>query len=356
MKTTNLSYDYLIVGGGIAGCLMAYKLRKLGFTVIVIAKDHIGSASTVSSGLINPITGLRFVKTWNYELLVSVLLKFYKELEAHFGFQFIYHHDMIVCFDSVAEENNWQLRMADQNYQPYCKLMDFNHYSIYNLNANQQYGLIENIIRIDIPLICSVIQKELNNEQVWRDEAFDHSKLEFFGDKIKYNNLIEAKQIIFCEGHKVNNNPLFDWLPIVKLKGERLRINCETKYETILHSKYTIIPNNNELWIGSNYSLTDQSYQITSEEAENQMNFTTEWIDLKKNLIEHSFGFRPASRDRRPVLGRHPNHANVLLINGLGTKGASLAPYCVELLIQHLLEGVEIAKDLNTKRFVKNMT
>ncbi|MBK6730532.1 MAG: FAD-binding oxidoreductase [Bacteroidetes bacterium] len=46
-------------------------------------------------------------------------------------------------------------------------------------------------------------------------------------------------------------------------------------------------------------------------------------------------------KNRTPVIGRHPEHNNVFLLNGLGTKGFSLAPYYAPLLIAHILnDGV----------------
>ena len=55
--------DFLIVGQGIVGTMLAFFLLKKNQRVLVIDKKIPGSASQHSSGIINPITGRRFAKT-----------------------------------------------------------------------------------------------------------------------------------------------------------------------------------------------------------------------------------------------------------------------------------------------------
>ena len=52
---------YIIVGQGVAGTLLAYFLLKAGQNVIAIDNYHKGAASNVAAGIINPITGRRYV-------------------------------------------------------------------------------------------------------------------------------------------------------------------------------------------------------------------------------------------------------------------------------------------------------
>jgi glycine/D-amino acid oxidase-like deaminating enzyme len=34
-----------------------------------------------------------------------------------------------------------------------------------------------------------------------------------------------------------------------------------------------------------------------------------------------NFGFSPTVKDRRPIIGRHPEHHNLYVFNGLGARG-----------------------------------
>jgi len=54
-------------------------------------------------------------------------------------------------------------------------------------------------------------------------------------------------------------------------------------------------------------------------------------------VVEHRAAVRPASYDRKPLVGRHPIFENVYCLNGLGSKGALMAPR----LAMHLLEAMD---------------
>ena len=70
--------DYLIVGSGIAGLCVAECLNAETKSFLIIDKQLPGAASIVSSGLINPVTGKRFVKSWNFNEIEASFRTFYK--------------------------------------------------------------------------------------------------------------------------------------------------------------------------------------------------------------------------------------------------------------------------------------
>ena len=56
--------DYIIVGQGIAGSVLAWFLHKAGKNVKIIDDAASSAAWRVSLGVCNPITGKNFVTTW----------------------------------------------------------------------------------------------------------------------------------------------------------------------------------------------------------------------------------------------------------------------------------------------------
>ena len=52
-------------------------------------------------------------------------------------------------------------------------------------------------------------------------------------------------------------------------------------------------------------------------------------------------------------MGVHPNNNAVAILNGMGTKGCSLAPFFAHQLAEHLLFGKEIFAEANVVRFSK---
>ena len=38
---------------------------------------------------------------------------------------------------------------------------------------------------------------------------------------------ISAQKIIFCEGHRLTNNPFFNYLPLMRTKGELITVKLD---------------------------------------------------------------------------------------------------------------------------------
>ena len=76
-----------------------------------------------------------------------------------------------------------------------------------------------------------------------------------------------------------------------------------------------------------------------------------EWLKLPYKVLDHQASVRPATIERRPFVGLHPNHKQVGILNGMGTKGCSLAPYFAKQLVDHLLYDKEISAEADIHRF-----
>ncbi len=107
--------NYLLVGQGLAGSVLAYKLRKKGYSVHIIDKFNPNSSSQVAAGLVNPVTGRRIVKSWMADLALPFAFSFYKEVEVEFGQQFFFPVDALEVVGSVHELNEWTRRAEEQD-------------------------------------------------------------------------------------------------------------------------------------------------------------------------------------------------------------------------------------------------
>jgi flavin-dependent dehydrogenase len=78
--------DFLIVGQGLAGTVLSFRLMQLGQKVMVFDTPEQNKSSRVAAGLYNPITGNQMVKTWNADGLFPEIVPTYRQLEqAFFG-------------------------------------------------------------------------------------------------------------------------------------------------------------------------------------------------------------------------------------------------------------------------------
>src|ERR1700712_2639986 len=84
-----MNVDYLIIGQGISGSFLSRDLLRAGKTVMVIDESKPFTASKVASGVINPITGRRMVRTWEIEKLMPFAVEAYTKLGDELGAQLI---------------------------------------------------------------------------------------------------------------------------------------------------------------------------------------------------------------------------------------------------------------------------
>ena len=59
--------DFLIVGQGLAGTLLAWECERVGCSFAIADAGHATASSGVAAGMINPITGRRLVKSWEID-------------------------------------------------------------------------------------------------------------------------------------------------------------------------------------------------------------------------------------------------------------------------------------------------
>ena len=74
-------YDIIIVGQGICGTVLSSSLILQGQKVLVIDDGSNKAASKIASGVINPVTGRRIVKTWQIDAVMPAAVRIYQALE-----------------------------------------------------------------------------------------------------------------------------------------------------------------------------------------------------------------------------------------------------------------------------------
>src|SRR5476649_368487 len=77
--------DHLIIGQGICGTFLSYYLHKAGKNVMVIDEPQPFSASKAASGIINPVTGRRIVRTWMIEEIMPFAVEAYTQVGNELG-------------------------------------------------------------------------------------------------------------------------------------------------------------------------------------------------------------------------------------------------------------------------------
>ena len=74
---------------------------------------------------------------------------------------------------------------------------------------------------------------------------------------------------------------------------------------------------------------------------------------LPYRVLAEQRGVRPAVRDRRPLLGRHPALPWLSVFGGFGSKGVGLAPRLATLLADHLDHGTPLWPEADVNRYLR---
>jgi glycine oxidase len=344
--------DYIIVGQGLAGSCLAVQMLNRGRTFMVIDLPEENTCTVVAAGLFNPVTGQHLVKTWLGDTLFPYLHQFYSRCENEAGTKFFYPMSLYRPFGSIEEQNEWMGRSADPTYRAIIE-------SIFTQPAfdgvRDHYGglLLKQCGYINTALFVQCVREKVAGRGFYRHGHFDAAKLEVSTDGVFYED-IKASRVIFCEGPKVLANPWFNKLPIRVLKGETIRIKCDYRKHVILNRGVYMVPGKEEgEWrVGSTYNLTDTTMGSTLPAKQELEQKLKDLIRFPYEVTGQDWGFRPTTVDRRPILGKHPKFEQLVIFNGLGTKGVSLAPYFSEVLL-HWMENSASAlnKEVDVTRF-----
>ncbi|MCB0687015.1 MAG: FAD-binding oxidoreductase [Saprospiraceae bacterium] len=345
--------DYVVVGQGIAGSLLVDHLLERGKTFIVYDQGHKGSSTNNAAGIINPVTGRRYVKSWLFDELLTDALSHYRRLEKELGIKLIYQKNIIRSIPDQKTLNDWLAKSAWPDYEKYVVLSPDLATFEPALELGGIWSEVTNSFQIDLPLLICEMRKKLIDRGILRPERLDQQQIGFGKNGITYQDL-SAKNIIFCEGSYVIKNRFFPGQSFLNpSKGENLLLKIPGFYPSkMIKKKYFLVHLPDGLfWFGakdgwhfSDDSPSEEGYEFLLRQA-------SKLINIPFEIVEHRAAIRPTIRDRRPVIGSHPDLKGVYLFNGFGTKGASLGPHWAKRLIEHIERGVPLENILDPYRF-----
>jgi glycine oxidase len=344
-----MQVDYIIVGQGLAGSATAVQLLRLKQKIAVFDEPSMNNSSRIAAGLFNPITGKKMSKTWLADKIFPYLHEFYSSVERESGEHFFHPTPLYRPFLSIEEQNEWMARAGDPLLSPYIEKIQLEKWID---GVNDPYGglLLKQCGFLDTRKFIHAVSILITRDGTLCREVFSADDLEINPDGFSYGSL-RARRVILCSG--VHTNKFFDWIPIRPLKGETLSIKSDLPRENVINRGVYMVPDEESgTWrVGSTYNFHDQTPVATSAGREELESKIYGLIDRKFEVVDHQWGFRPTTPDRRPILGSHPEHKNLILFNGLGTKGVSLAPYFSEVLVHSLEKEGSIHKEVDIDRF-----
>jgi len=341
--------DFLIVGQGLAGSVLSHHLLQNNQKVFIVDKGSGANSSRQATGLINPITGRRFVKSWLTDELMAYAQIYYPALQQELNASFYQETEIIKVLQSIEQQNDFSLRLSDENYSKYLnptiKKLDKQFYNPFSC------AFIKPALQIDVNALQEAFLQFFRQQEMIMEESFDFDALKIENKQYYYQN-IKAKNIVFAEGYLLRNNPYFSNLPIQFAKGEVLVIESkDLQVDAVLNSVAHITPlGDNKYYVGATYDWNDDELATTQKKYDYLINALNQTITASYKVIDHKVGLRPTTKDRRPLIGEHAEHKNMFVFNGMGTKGLSLSPYFANQMVNYMLNNGELHPEVDIKR------
>ena len=343
----NKKVDFLIIGQGLAGSILALSLIEAGKTVLVLDNADPESSSQVAAGIINPITGRRFSLTWMHESLIPFASNFYSSLEKKFSTRFFYPK---AIFRPEAKVSDIKAEFVEETAAYFTKPEQVPSF----LNNGKEQGLWFKGANLDCACFLNACKEYFKASEMLITNQFSFDKFEIISEnEVKYEN-IRAEKIIFCEGYQAVYNPYFKYLPFNCVKGEILDIELSEKCSPdFILSKgvFLLAKNENTYRLGATYTWNTFDRHVTEEAKIELQGKVENLLSVPFKIKNHRAAIRPATKHRRPFIGLHYQFPAIGIFNGLGTKGVLLAPFWAQHFALFLLQKTKLAESVDIEMY-----
>lgn len=351
--TTAFQCDTLIIGQGLAGSALAWRLHQRGQNVRLVDRDDPSSSSRIAAGLLTPVTGQRLTRYPDWETLFPEAIAFYREIERLTETNFLYETPMVRIFATEEERTLFVEKHGDAEELTLLEVADLPD------SAHAPFGGFE--MKQAARLMTETYLETTRDYFAARD-AYHSVELSFPDDLVIQENDIAiprlnltTQQVIFCQGFEASGNPWFRDVPFDAAKGEILTLRASDWQENrIVHAGFWLAPEaNNSVRVGATYDRdhldqhpTDSGRQELLRKLEDVFPASKRW-----SITGHQAAIRPIIHGRQPRVGLHPRNERLGFFNGLGSRGVLLAPHLANVLISLLCEGIPVEKkfDLHQK-------
>lgn len=345
--------DVIVVGQGLAGTQVALALLEKGARVLVVDPGHIGAASKVAAGVLNPVTGQRLVLSWKAGAHVPFAKGTYHKLERMFGATFLREIPIRRLIRSEAERARWEQRRNDPAYDGFLGPYDPpGSAPALRDNPLGSCRILGGAV-LDTKKFLAAARQWLLKQGVLEEAVLDPETVGLRDGGVVWRQT-RAEKIVFCQGWRGRDNPWFRHLPFQWAKGEIIHVlkSGHGLTEVVNREKWIVPETRETLRIGSTFQWEILDEATTTMAAEALVKAARGMLNQGTHLeiIGHEAGVRPCSHDTKPYLGPSPKDQRVWIANGFGAKGALTTPLCAQELSAAMLGSGRLDPEADVAR------
>ncbi len=344
-----MSKPIVIIGAGLAGTTLAWHLHWRGLPFLIIDRHERVTSSRIAAGLINPITGQRLALSWRFHEFDAYARTFYRQVEHELGKLILIERPMVRLFQNDLERERYERKAGTfgplvQSIQPPLNPDDFHAMGGgFELPLTTALNVRE---YIDASL-CHFGDRVLKT-------SIDTRSISPFIDQVHLNELDrDVDRVIFCEGAEGRRNPWFSGVPWTPAKGEILTVRIPDLRERriVNHGVWLAWKEGDLFRAGSTYDRDNLKPVPTESGREEIVRRLRMVLRRPFEIVDHVAAIRPIIDDRCPIVGWHPEHERIGILNGFGSKGSLTAPHFAQALVESLANQKAIGIESNVHRY-----
>lgn len=323
--------DVTIVGRGLAGAVLYEVLHERGVNVRVYDDPRRGQASRVAAGVVNPVVLRRIVPSWRASELLPIAEDFYRRMEQRYGVRLWHALPLVKLFSDERERDEWERKCTEPALHGFLSLRAPDGCDQAVFHAPLGGGTVERCAWLDVPALLDAQRARMLQAGVLIERPWMSDEHQPTNDAV----------IVHTTG-PFAAHPL-----LVPVKGEVLTVRIPgLTCRAIVNRGVFLLPVGEHLFrLGATFAWEDVWSGPTTQAREELLERLARMTSLPVELVDHQAGVRPASRDRRPVIDGST-------LNGLGSRGVLLAPWCAMHLAEHLLDGRPLDPEVDATRSV----
>lgn len=322
----------LIVGQGLAGTLLAWTCEREGVPFVVTDAGHERASSRVGAGMITPVTGRRWVKSWRVDAWLAPALATYREIETMIGVPLVRRLRVRRLFRDAGERRALEERVAKGELAPYIAAVD------------DRGAWIEGAAQVDTAALISALRIR------WLESGH---LIERRVDPCVAS--ADFSRTVVCGGAEAVD--AFAFVPWERAWGEIIEGDLPgLDPGVVLNRGHWLLPEaGDRVRVGATYEradvLDDRGPSAAARDA--LARSAAELAGRPLGVLGQEGGWRVTAPDRRPCAGLHPETTRLGLLGGLGSKGTLWAPALAGQWIDFLREAMAFPAEVDVARFWK---
>lgn len=343
--------NILIIGQGTAGTIAGWTLLRRGHRVTWIDNPQLSQASRIASGLYNPIVLKRMRIVHLAEKMLEYVEPTFRKLEEDLQESFFYPTPIQRIFHSVKEENDWNSKSGSEPWSEHLN----QGILLEGIKTPFGTGEVTNSGWVNTQKFLDAFRTKYS--KYINETNLNYGDFSIEKDGVNYKDE-RYDLVVFAEGWLASkNNPYYPKDAFRPSKGELLTIEHPDLNSNLgpIHYSHFLLPgiSQGSFRTGATY-VHGEPDEIPTEESRRELKEALKEILVspeKMNIIDQKVGVRAATKDRRPMIGQHPEHKNMFFMNGLGSRSVLMTPYLAHCLAEFIENNEPIHPDIDIKRF-----